>query len=356
MAKKLLILEDGTVFEGLSFGSSLDVTGELVFCTGNTGYQEIITNPSHNGKILVFTSPLIGNYGIHRSYSEAIIPTCLGVVVAEYSRCVSSDTSKMNLDEFLKMKKVPAMSGVDTRYLMQVIKEKGFVKATLAEAGDVLSHLQDQLIATVLPTNNVEQVSTKTAYPSPASGRNIVVLDFGLKHSILRELSKRQCDVTVIPYNTSLEGIKNLYPEGIILSNGPGNPEKLQEVLNTIKELQKSVPVLGIGLGHQLIAMANGAEIMRLPVAKKGPNYPMRDIATGRLETVSQFNHFTVNRLNLPHDLLVTHEGLNDQEIVALRHRSFPVMSVQFYPEAAPGPHDVTYFFDEFLEMIGSRA
>lgn len=128
----------------------------------------------------------------------------------------------MNLDEFLKMKKVPAMSGVDTRYLMQVIKEKGFVKATLVEAGDVLSHLQDQLIATVLPTNNVEQVSTKTAYPSPASGRNIVVLDFGLKHSILRELSKRQCDVTVIPYNTSLEGIKNLYPEGIILSNGPG--------------------------------------------------------------------------------------------------------------------------------------
>lgn len=197
MAKRLLILEDGTIFEGQAFGADVDVTGEIVFNTGMTGYQESITDQSYNGQILTFTYPLVGNYGVNRDDYESIKPTTKGVVVSEASRRASNWRNQMTLDEFLKAKNIPGISGIDTRALTKIIRQHGTMKATLANPGDSIEHLQDQLRATVLPTNNIEQVSTKTAYPAPGVGKNIVLVDFGLKHSILREFSKRDCNVTI---------------------------------------------------------------------------------------------------------------------------------------------------------------
>lgn len=244
MTKRLLILEDGTIFEGEPFGADIDVTGEIVFNTGMTGYQESITDQSYNGQILTFTYPLIGNYGINRDDYESISPTCKGVVVSEVSRLASNWRKQMTLDAFLKIKGIPGISGIDTRALTKIIRQHGTMKATMADDGDSIQHLKDQLRATVLPTNTIEQVSTKTAYPAPGIGKNIVLVDFGLKHSILREFSKRQCNITVVPFNITAEEVLQLNPDGLMLSNGPGNPEDLPEALDMIRGVQGKIPIL----------------------------------------------------------------------------------------------------------------
>ena len=243
MAKRLLILEDGTIFEGQAFGADVDVTGEIVFNTGMTGYQESITDQSYNGQILTFTYPLVGNYGVNRDDYESIKPTTKGVVVSEASRRASNWRNQMTLDEFLKAKNIPGISGIDTRALTKIIRQHGTMKATLANPGDSIEHLQDQLRATVLPTNNIEQVSTKTAYPAPGVGKNIVLVDFGLKNSILREFSKRDCNVTVVPHDITAEEILHLNPDGVMLSNGPGNPEDVPFALDMIRGIQGKIPM-----------------------------------------------------------------------------------------------------------------
>ena len=296
MAKRLLILEDGTIFEGQAFGADVDVTGEIVFNTGMTGYQESITDQSYNGQILTFTYPLVGNYGVNRDDYESIKPTTKGVVVSEASRRASNWRNQMTLDEFLKAKNIPGISGIDTRALTKIIRQHGTMKATLASPGDSIEHLQDQLRATVLPTNNIEQVSTKTAYPAPGVGKNIVLVDFGLKHSILREFSKRDCNVTVVPHDITAEEILHLNPDGF--------------------------------------------------------NHAVREIATGRVDFTSQNHGYAIDRESLPDCLMVTHEEINDKSVEGVRHRDFPAFSVQFHPDAAPGPHDASYLFDEFLELI----
>lgn len=235
MTKRILVLEDGTVFEGKAFGADIDVTGEIVFNTGMTGYQESITDQSYNGQILTFTYPLVGNYGINRDDYESIIPTCKGVVVFEEARRASNWRNQMTLDEFLKAKKIPGISGIDTRALTKIIRKHGTMRATLTHVGDSMDHVTDQLQATVLPTDNIKQVSTKTSYPAPGVGLSVVLVDFGLKHSILRELSKRNCNVTVVPYSTTAEEILHLNPDGVMLSNGPGNPEDVPQVLDMIR-------------------------------------------------------------------------------------------------------------------------
>ncbi len=209
-----------------------------------TGYQESITDQSYNGQILTFTYPLVGNYGINRDDYESIKPTCKGVVVSEWARRASNWRNQMTLDEFLKAKKIPAISGIDTRALTKIIRQHGTMKATLANVGDSVEHLTDQLRATVLPTNNIQQVSTKTAYPAPGVGRSVVLVDFGLKHSILRELAKRDCNVTVVPYDTTAEEILALHPDGVMLSNGPGNPDDVPEALEMIRGILGEIPIL----------------------------------------------------------------------------------------------------------------
>ena len=301
MAKRLLILEDGTIFEGQAFGADVDVTGEIVFNTGMTGYQESITDQSYNGQILSFTYPLVGNYCVNRDDYESIKPTTKGVVVSEASR---------------------------------------------------IEHLQDQLRATVLPTNNIEQVSTKTAYPAPGVGKNIVLVDFGLKHSILREFSKRDCNVTVVPHDITAEEILHLNPDGVMLSNGPGNPEDVPYALDMIRGIQGKIPIFGICMGHQLFSLANGAKAYKMKFGHRGFNHAVREIATGRVDFTSQNHGYAIDRESLPDCLMVTHEEINDKSVEGVRHRDFPAFSVQFHPDAAPGPHDASYLFDEFLELI----
>ncbi|NQG97928.1 glutamine-hydrolyzing carbamoyl-phosphate synthase small subunit [Streptococcus suis] len=352
MGKRLLILEDGTIFEGQAFGANISVTGEIVFNTGMTGYQESITDQSYNGQILTFTYPLVGNYGINRDDYESIRPTCKGVVVSEWARRASNWRNQLNLDEFLKAKKIPGISGIDTRALTKIIRKHGTMKATMADVGDSVEHLSDQLRATVLPTNNIAQVSTKTAYPAPGTGKNIVLVDFGLKHSILRELAKRNCNVTVVPYDTSAQEILDLAPDGVMLSNGPGDPDDVGDVLEMIRTVQGQIPIFGICMGHQLFAKANGAKTYKMKFGHRGFNHAVREIATGRVDFTSQNHGFAVSREDLPECLMITHEEINDKSVEGVRHRHYPAFSVQFHPDAAPGPHDASYLFDEFMDLI----
>lgn len=351
MTKRLLILEDGTVFEGKAFGASCDVTGEIVFNTGMTGYQESITDQSYNGQILTFTYPLVGNYGINRDDYESISPTCKGVVVAEATRRASNWRNQMTLDEFLKAKNIPGISGIDTRALTKIIRQYGTMKATLVSEGDT-KQLHEQLQETVLPVDGIDQVSTKASYPAPGTGKNIVLVDFGLKHSILREFAKRDCNVTVVPHTTTSEEILQLNPDGVMLSNGPGDPTDVPHALDMIRGVQGKIPVFGICMGHQLFSLANGATTYKMNFGHRGFNHAVREIATGRVDFTSQNHGYAVERDSLPDCLLITHEEINDKSVEGVRHRDFPAFSVQYHPDAAPGPHDASYLFDDFLEMI----
>ncbi|SJZ41010.1 carbamoyl-phosphate synthase small subunit [Pilibacter termitis] len=351
--KRLLILEDGTIFEGVAFGADIDVTGEIVFNTGMTGYQESITDQSYNGQILTFTYPMVGNYGINRDDYESITPTTKGVVVKEHARRASNWRNQMSLDEFLKRKGIPGISGIDTRALTKKIREVGTMKASLVGTGDSFEHAFDQLKATVLPTNQVAQVSTQKSYPSPASGKNVVVVDFGLKHSILRELSKRNCNLTVLPYNTTAQTILDLQPDGVMLTNGPGDPKDVPEAIEMIQGIQGKVPIFGICLGHQLFSLANGADTFKMKFGHRGFNHAVREIATGRIDFTSQNHGYAVDPESCdPEKLIITHVEVNDNTVEGVRHRSFPAFSVQFHPDAAPGPHDAEHLFDEFMEMM----
>ncbi|QLF89813.1 carbamoyl phosphate synthase small subunit [Lactococcus lactis] len=352
MSKRLLILEDGTIFEGESLGANLDVTGELVFNTGMTGYQESITDQSYNGQILTFTYPIVGNYGVNRDDYESIHPTCKAVVVHEAARRPSNWRMQMSFDEFLKSKNIPGITGVDTRAITKIVREHGTMKASLVQARDEVEHQMSQLQATVLPTNQVETSSTTTAYPSPNTGRKVVVVDFGLKHSILRELSKRECNLTVVPYNTSAKEILEMEPDGVMLTNGPGDPTDVPEAIEMIKEIQGKIPIFGICLGHQLFSLANGAKTYKMKFGHRGLNHAVREIATGRIDFTSQNHGYAVSSENLPEDLMITHVEINDDSVEGVRHKHFPAFSVQFHPDAAPGPHDASYLFDDFIDLM----
>lgn len=352
MSKRYLILEDGTVFEGQAFGADIETVGELVFSTGMTGYQESITDQSYNGQILTFTYPMVGNYGINRDDYESITPTCKGVVVYEWARRGSNWRNQMTLDEFLKTKKIPGIAGIDTRALTRIIRQHGTMKASLTNTkADVDQQVAD-LRAAVLPTDNIAQVSTKTAYPAPGTGRSVVLVDFGLKHSILRELAERNCDVTVVPHDTTAETILALAPDGVMLSNGPGDPDDVPAVLDMIRGVQGKIPLFGICMGHQLFAKANGAQTYKMTFGHRGFNHAVRELETGRVDFTSQNHGFAVSRDNLPDCLIITHEEINDRTVEGVRHRDYPAFSVQYHPDAAPGPHDANYLFDRFMDMI----
>lgn len=351
--KRLLLLEDGTIFEGTGFGAAADVTGEVVFTTSMTGYQEAITDQSFNGQMITFTYPMVGNYGVNRDDYESIAPTCKAVIVKEHARVASNWRNQMTLSEFLEKKGIPGIAGIDTRKLTRKLRSVGTMKAMIIDATDDLEHAFDQLKATVLPHNQVAQVSTTKPYPSPGTGRNVVVIDFGLKHSILRELSKRHCNLTVLPYNTDAQTILDLHPDGVMLSNGPGDPKDVPEAVEMIKQIQGKVPIFGICLGHQLFALANDADTFKLKFGHRGLNHPVKEIATGRIDFTSQNHGYAVDENSIDHEkLMVTHIEINDGTVEGVRHRRYPAFSVQFHPDAAPGPHDAVHLFDEFMELM----
>ncbi len=351
--KRVLILEDGSIFSGEGFGYDADTVGEVVFTTGMTGYQESITDQSYNGQIITFTYPLIGNTGINRDDYESITPTCKGIIVKEAARVPSNWRCAMDLDTFLKQKKIVGLQGIDTRMLTRKLRDKGVIKGAILNADQDLDAALLTLQATTLPINQVQQVSTQSAYPNPGTKRRVVVLDFGLKHSILRELSKRECDCIIMPYNTSAQAILDQNPDGVMLTNGPGDPKDVPEAIETIKQLMGKVPVFGICLGHQLLALANKADTYKLKFGHRGFNHPVREIATGRIDFTSQNHGYAVDPLSIDKAILmITHIEINDNTIEGIRHRQVPAFSVQFHPDATPGPHDGNHLFDEFMEMM----
>lgn len=351
--KRLLVLEDGHVFEGIGFGGDHFQVGEIVFNTSMMGYQEVLSDLSYCSQIVMMTYPMIGNYGINRDDFESIDPAVFGFVVGEYCEKPCNWRSEMTLNEFLTLKNIPGIADVDTRMLTKIIRKTGTMKAVMADEGADTEALVKMLKEYVMPTNQVESVSTKKAFQIPNRGDKIVLLDFGAKNGIVRELNLRRMDITVVPYNTSAEDIMALHPDGIMLSNGPGDPKDVPEAIETIKKLVGKVPMFGICLGHQLICLACGANTMKLKFGHRGGNHPVMNLATGKTEITSQNHSYAVEEDSLEGTgLVVTHKALNDKSVEGVKHETYPLFSVQYHPEASSGPEDANYLFDQFYNMI----
>lgn len=351
--KKKLILETGEVFLGESFGNSENVSGEVVFNTAMTGYQELISDPSYCDQLVCMTYPLIGNYGINRDDFESIEPSIKGLIVKEICDFPSNFRSQMTLSELFEKKNISGISGIDTRRLTRVLRDKGVVKGRIVEVNTKIEDVIEELKSENFTTNEVEKVSTKTAYANPGRGLKVVLVDFGSKLGILRELGQRDCDVTVVSYDTTAEEILLLNPDGIMLSNGPGNPEDNPIAIKMIQDLLGKIPIFGICLGHQLIALAGGAKTFKLKFGHRGGNHPVLDVKKNKVAITSQNHGYAVDQESLKNtDLEETHIALNDRTNEGLKHKIHPCFSVQYHPEASPGPEDANYLFDEFIEIM----
>lgn len=351
--KRLLVLEDGHVFEGIGFGGDHFQVGEIVFNTSMMGYQEVLSDLSYCSQIVMMTYPMIGNYGINRDDFESIDPAVFGFVVGEYCEKPCNWRSEMTLNEFLTLKNIPGIADIDTRMLTKIIRKDGTMKAVMADEGADVAALVKMLKEYAMPTNQVESVSTKKAFQIPNRGDKIVLVDFGAKNGIVRELNLRRMDITVVPYNTSAEDIMALHPDGIMLSNGPGDPKDVPEAIETIKKLVGKVPMFGICLGHQLICLACGANTTKLKFGHRGGNHPVINLATGKTEITSQNHSYAVEEDRLKGTgLIVTHRALNDKSVEGVKHETYPLFSVQYHPEASSGPEDANYLFDQFYSMI----
>lgn len=348
-----LLLEDGTLFTGLSFGAEAQMMGEVVFNTGITGYQEVLSDPSYCGQIVTMTYPLIGNYGITRDDFEAVRPFIHGFVVRRHEEVPSNWRAQYSLGQLLKEYGIPGISDIDTRMLTRKLRNYGTMKGLITTGNERVEELAERLNISNLMTDQVARTSTPNLFSSPGEGERIVLVDFGAKSGILRELTKRGCDVVVVPHNTTADEIRRLAPDGIQLSNGPGDPKDVPYAVKMISELLGEYPIFGICLGHQLFALACGAETTKLKFGHRGGNHPVKELATNRCFITSQNHGYTVLEESVNNTpLSVTHINNNDRTIEGLKHNTFPAFSVQYHPEAAPGPYDSSYLFDEFLEMI----
>ncbi len=355
--ERYLVLEDGSFYKGEAFGSNKYKIGELVFNTSMTGYQEILTDNSYCGQIVMMTYPLIGNYGINRDDNESVIPHVFGFVIKDYCDNASNFRNDESLDAYLKRIEVPGIYDIDTREITKKIRAIGTLKASFCDKEDQIEDLVKILKNTDFLHNQVEMVSTKNIYPIPGRGKKIVVMDFGVKLSILRELSKRGCELNVVPYNTSAKEILQMHPDAVFLSNGPGDPQDLKEAIETIKELIPNTVIFGICLGCQLIALACGAKTYKLKFGHRGGNHPVMNLKTKKVEITSQNHGFAVDVDSLENtDLQMSYKALNDNSCEGIRHKKYPVFAVQYHPEANCGPQDSNYLFDEFVELIEKES
>jgi carbamoyl-phosphate synthase small subunit len=348
-----LLLEDGTLFTGLGFGAEGQSSGEVVFNTGITGYQEVLSDPSYCGQIVTMTYPLIGNYGITRDDFETVAPFIHGFVVRRHEPIPSNWRAEYTLDRLLKEHGIIGISDIDTRMLTRILRHHGTMKGLLTTGAERVEELQERLAASSLMRDQVARTSTKSIFSSPGERERIVLVDYGAKSGILRELTKRGCDVVVVPHDTTADQIRRLNPDGIQLSNGPGDPKDVPHAVKMIQELLGEYPIFGICLGHQLFALACGADTSKLKFGHRGGNHPVKDLATNRCYITSQNHGYTVLEDSVAGTKLeVTHINNNDRTIEGLKHAEYPAFSVQYHPEAAPGPLDNSYLFDEFLDMI----
>jgi len=367
--KAALALADGRVFYGRALGASGETSGEVVFNTSMSGYQEILTDPSYRGEIVTMTYPLIGNYGINREDVESSRPHLAGFVVKEACETPSNWRSVMTLDAYLKENGIIGISGVDTRALVRHIRDKG------AQAG-VLSTIDldaDSLVAkaqaapSIVGHDLVQEVTCLKPYPwteslwsleqgfgkaESAPRYKVVAYDFGIKRNILRNLVAKGCEVTVVPATTSAAEVLAMQPDGVFLSNGPGDPEPIVYAQESIRQLLGKVPLFGICLGHQLLSIALGGRTSKLKFGHRGGNQPVRRGEGHNVEITSQNHGFTVDADSLSDEAVVTHINLNDNTVEGLRHKTYPVFSVQYHPEASPGPHDASYLFGEFIKLM----
>lgn len=348
-----LLLEDGTLFTGKSFGAEGGSVGEVVFNTGITGYQEVISDPSYCGQIVTMTFPLVGNYGINRDDFESIRPFIHGFVVRRHEDVPSNWRAQYTIDQLLKEYGILGISDIDTRMLTRILRQHGTMKGMITTGNERVEELKERLGTTALLRDQVARTSTKNVFSSPGEKERIVLIDYGAKSGILRELTKRGCDVVVVPQDATAEDIRRLSPDGIQLSNGPGDPKDVPHAVNTIRELLGEYPLFGICLGHQLFALACGADTDKLKFGHRGGNHPVKELESGRCFITSQNHGYTVKEESVfGTELEVTHINNNDKTIEGLKHKKFPAFTVQYHPEAAPGPYDNSYLFDRFLEMI----
>lgn len=355
MKKIKLVLETGEEYIGESIGYDIDnifSLGELVFNTSMTGYQEILSDPSYCDQIVVMTYPLIGNYGVNKDDFESLTPALKGLVVRECPHEGSNWRNEYSLRELLKRFRIPGIAGIDTRELTKKIRVKGVMKAVLVPETYPKQNIE-MVLARPLETDQIPRVSTKNPIHFPGEGKRIILMDFGYKKNILRSLMKRNCDVVVVPWNTSIELIESYRPQGIVMSNGPGNPKDVPEVLPVIRSLQKSYPMFSICMGHQLFALANGADTEKLKFGHRGGNHPVKDLRLGKVFMSSQNHGYAVTTQSVNNsDLEITQININDKTVEGLKHKKLPAFSVQYHPEACPGPEDTGWLFDEFLSII----
>lgn len=350
--KARLILEDGTCLTGTAFGAQGEVIGEVVFNTSMTGYQEVLTDPSYCGQLVTMTYPLIGNYGLNDEDVESNRPYVQGLIVREYAEYASNWRKKVVLDQWLKEHKIVGIAEIDTRMLTRKIRRSGTLKGiiTTAEGSveDFIKRIQNTPIE-----NLVAKVSSRKTVHFKGDGKRVVLIDFGSKYNIRRELQARQCEVIEVPYSTTAEEILALKPDGVVLSNGPGDPKDIPEAVETIRALLGKVPIFGICLGHQLFALACGADTEKLTFGHRGGNHPVKDLATGRVMITAQNHGYAVKKSSIAGtSLRITHVSLNDGTVEGLEHVEYPAFSVQYHPEARPGPWESGYLFDRFLKKM----
>ncbi|TXK75462.1 carbamoyl phosphate synthase small subunit [Paenibacillus sp. N3.4] len=351
MDKGYLTLETGEVFEGVLIGEMKDSFGEVVFNTSMTGYQEIITDPSYAGQIVTFCYPIIGNYGINAMDDESITPALEGVIIGDLCETPSHYQSINKFSEKLKQGGVPGIAGVDTRFLVKTIRSRGTVKGFLSNC-----KVEKQNFPEEKKTPSwVEKVSTKKIQFFKNNGPHVVLMDFGYKKSILNALLEENCSVTIVPYNTPFEKINALNPDGVLFSNGPGDPMELKQWFPQIKKISQHCPTFGICLGHQLIALAYGAKTEKLAYGHRGANHPVKELTTGKVKITAQNHGYVVVDESIDKNTFdVTYRNVNDQSIEGIKHHNFPIQTVQFHPEAHPGPNDTAHLLTEFVSEITS--
>jgi carbamoyl-phosphate synthase small subunit len=363
-----LALEDGTVYTGRGFGAQGETFGEVVFNTSMTGYQEVLTDPSYKGQIVTMTYPLIGNYGINREDMESNKPQVEGFIVRELSRIPSNYRSDGSLDAYLAEHQIIGLQGIDTRALVRRLRVRGTMTGVLSttDADDASLVRKAQTSPCIVGRDLVREVVPERSFawhegfisplatylPTRPPRHHVVALDFGMKWNILRCLTQVGCRVTVLPGTATAEDVLAHKPDGIFLSNGPGDPEPLTYAIGTIRDLAGKKPIFGICLGHQLIGLALGGRTFKLKFGHRGANQPVLNENTGRVEITTQNHGFAVDRDKLPPDLEPTHVNLNDNTLEGMRHRRWPIFSVQYHPEASAGPHDSTYLFEEFRKIM----
>ena len=375
-----LVLEDGSVYQGEAFGAEISGYGEVVFNTSMTGYQEILTDPSYAGQIVVLTYPLVGNYGINPRDFESRRIQVAGFGVREYCEYPSHGLSAATLHEFLASQGIPGIAGIDTRYITRRIRSQGVMMGGIhvtPEANprenpapllapshgsgvrspeEALAHLRNLPrygdIDFVKSVTTGEHYSWDEPADVPGSNHRILVADFGLKYSILRLLKIRGCEVMAVPATTSSDDMLDLKPSGVVLSPGPGDPALLEYLVQNARKLIGQVPVMGICLGHQIVARALGGNTFKLKFGHRGANHPVKDVATDIVYITAQNHGYTVDADSLPPGLEVTHINLNDGTVEGLGHRELPILTIQYHSEASPGPRDNEYLFDRFLEMV----